>query len=368
VAFNRRMITLARDAVGLTQSSLAHQIGISQGLISKIENGLEEPAKDLLDRIGQACGVPASFFEQQDEILGDGLIDYYHKKRLTLPAKPLKKANALANLHRLEALRLLRTLEFAEAADFPVFLADEHQSVEVIAQLVRATWRVPPGPLPNLIALIEATGVPIFVVDLGHEKLSAISMPGISGRHVIILNGSLPPSAQRFALAHELGHLVMHGGTASDDMEREADLFAAALLMPADQIRTQLRGLQFKALGALKAQWRVSLAALIRRAHDLHCISDRQYKTFNIGLNRLPGGRKREPGEFEAERPRLIKHLFHHYRTELDYSIEDLRTLMVVTDERLRTEYLDEPVRKLRSVNLSRVVHDVSLHAGIYEH
>lgn len=368
MAFNPRMVTLARDAIGLTQSSLAHQVGVSQGLISKIENGLEEPTKELLERIGEECGVPVLFFEQQDEILGDGLIDYYHKKRLTLPAKPLKKANALANMHRLEALRLLRTLDLTETAPFPVFPVDEHQSVEVIAQLVRATWRIPAGPLPNLIALIEATGVPIFVVDLGHEKLSAISMPGISGRHVIILNGSLPPSAQRFALAHELSHLVMHGGTASEDMEAEADSFASALLMPADQIKIQLRGLRFKELGALKAQWRVSLAALIRRAHDLDCISDRQYKTFNIQLNQLPGGRKREPGEFEAERPRLTKHLLDHYRTELGYSMKDLQTLMVVSDERLRTQYLGEPVRKLRPLNVNRAVHGVPLHAEAHEH
>ena len=58
----------------------------------------------------------------------------------------------------------------------------------------------------------------------------------------------------------------MHCGTASEDMEHDADAFAAALLMPADDINPELRGLRFRDLGALKARWRVSLAALIRQS------------------------------------------------------------------------------------------------------
>lgn len=364
MSINPRMLTLAREAAGITQSALAYQVGISQGLISKIEHGLEDPQPPVAERLAVACDVPVEFFEQQDEVLGEGLVDIFHKKRLTLPAKPLKKANALANMRRLEAVRLLRTVEFSERANFPVFAVDEYGSTAEIAEMVRATWRVGPGPLPDLIALIEATGVPIFQVSLGHEKLSAISMPGVSGRHVVILNSDLPASAQRFALAHELGHLVMHGGAASVDMEREADEFASALLMPEAQIRSQLRGLRFNSLGTLKMQWRVSLAALIRRAHSLGCISDRQYRTFNIELNKLPGGRKREPGEFEPERPRLIKYLLDYFQDELQYSNEDLRRVLVVTEGKLRRDYLGEIPRVLRAIDNARSLHSVPLRTG----
>lgn len=360
MTFNPKMVTLAREAAGLTQHSLAHEAGVSQAFISKIEHGLEIPNDSVLERMSMACDVPIQFFRQDEEIIGESLVDFFHKKRLTLPAKPLRKANALANVSRIEALRLLRTLEFPDARPFPAFSIDDY-SPEEATQAVRATWRVPPGPLPNLVALIEAAATPVFAVDLGHEKLSAISMPGIAGSHIIILNSQLSASGQRFALAHELGHLTMHCGTASEDMERDADDFAAALLMPADDIRPELRGIRFRDLGALKARWRVSLAALIRQSHRSGAISDRQYRTFNIQLNSLPGGRKHEPGEFDPEQPRLMRHILEHYRQEIGYSTDELLSAMVVTRKRFDELYLGAPQRRLRAVNTQAKTHSISL-------
>jgi Zn-dependent peptidase ImmA (M78 family) len=209
--------------------------------------------------------------------------------------------------------------------------------------------------------LAEAAAVPVLTFDLGHEKHSAISMPGIAGRHVIVLNSQLPPSAQRFALAHEVGHLVQHSGAASEDMERDADAFAAELLMPAEDIRPELRGVRFRDLGTLKARWRVSLAALIRQGHHLGCISDRQYRTFNIELNKLPGGRKREPGEFDPEQPRLMRHIISHYQSEVGYSVDELLRAMVITRERLDEYYLGAPQRRLRPVGAQGRLHSISL-------
>ena len=360
MTFKPQMMTLAREAAGLTQDALAHQAGISQTLVSKIEHGLEVPSTGVLERMSRACGVPPEFFDQSGEVLGDSIIDFFHKKRLTLPAKPLKKANALANISRLEVLRLMRTLEFSDVRPFPTFSIDEYPP-EVAAQAVRATWRVPPGPLPNLIALAEAAAVPVLTVNLGHVKLSAISMPGVADRHVIVLNSQLPASAQRYALAHEIGHLVQHSGSASADMERDADAFAAALLMPADDIRSDLRGLRFKDLGALKPRWRVSLAALIRQAHRLGAISDRQYRTFNIELNKLPGGRKHEPGEFDPEQPRLMRHIIDHYQQEVGYSADEILKVMVVTRERFDEFYLGVAQRRLRPVDTPGKLHSISM-------
>jgi Zn-dependent peptidase ImmA (M78 family) len=189
-------------------------------------------------------------------------------------------------------------------------------------------------------------------------------MPGASGSYLIILNSMLPPSAQRYALAHELGHLVMHNGTATADMERDADEFAAALLMPADDIRPELRGIRFRDLGPLKPRWRVSLAALIRQAHRLGHISDRQYRTFNMELNRLPGGRKREPGEFEPEHPRLMRHILAHYNRELGYSRNDLLNLLVMTPEQHEAIYQDKTTRRLRAVSSSRTLYPVTTPGG----
>jgi Zn-dependent peptidase ImmA (M78 family)/transcriptional regulator with XRE-family HTH domain len=343
------MATLAREAAGLTQQSLAIEAGVSQAFVSKIEHGLETPGDRILERMARACDVPLQFFYQDDAILGESIFDFFHKKLLTLPAKPLRRANALANISRMEALRLLQGVEFTVVRPFPNFSIDDY-TPEDAAQGVRATWRVSPGPLPNLIALIEATATPVYVADLMHEKLAAVSMPGVADSHVILLNTQLAASAQRFALAHELGHLTMHCGTASKDMERDADVFAAELLMPAQDIRRELHGVRFRDLGMLKARWRVSLAALTRQAHHLGKISDRQYRTFNIQLNGLPGGRKHEPGEFDPEQPRLMRHVLEHYQQEVGYTNDDILEAMVATRRRLNECYLGVTERRLRAV------------------
>src|ERR1700742_4884805 len=104
------MVTLAREAAGRSQSAVAHRVGISQAALSKIEHGFDSPNDAVLDALARACGVPRSFFAQRDEILGESVVDFYHRKRLTLPAKPLKQAHAIVNIVRLETLRLARNL------------------------------------------------------------------------------------------------------------------------------------------------------------------------------------------------------------------------------------------------------------------
>ncbi len=339
--FVPRMLTLAKAHAGLTQAAIAHHAGVSQSLTSKIENGLEDPSADFLVKAAEICGVPVEFFQQDDPVLGEGLVDLFHKKRLTLPAKALHRANGIANVMRLEVLRLARTLDITDRAPFPNFPIDEQESPEEVAALVRASWRLRSGPVPNLVEVVENTGTPVLSADLGHEKLFAISLPGAgASTHLIILNSRLPASAQRFALAHEVGHLVMHEGVASENMEKEAQDFAAALLMPASDIAKHLRAVRFRDLGPLKAVWRVSLGALIYRAHSLGQITDRHYRTLNMELNRLPHGRKREPGEFSAETPTLVRRMISHYQENLGYSMAEIARLAVAEPAQFEERYL----------------------------
>jgi Zn-dependent peptidase ImmA (M78 family)/transcriptional regulator with XRE-family HTH domain len=350
--FNPQMLILARKACGKTQAALATEAGISQAFLSKIENGIEpKPADHLVSRFADGCGVPESFFAQRTQPLGEGMIDFFHRKRLTLPAKPLERAQANANMIRLELGNLMRTIAVTDVAPFPAVPAGEEMTPEDAAALTRAVWRVPQGPLPDLVGLIEAAGIPVVSTSLGHDKLSAISMPTESGSYIIILNSDLPASSSRFTLAHELGHLVMHFvNPPSLDIEEQADRFASALLMPAPEIAKDLRALRFSDLGGLKQKWRVSLAALIRTAHSTGNLSDRQYRTFNIKLNGLPGGRRSEPGEFAAETPRFVKHIIDHYTNELKYSRDEVWVIMHTLPARARAIYLGDRRRILKGV------------------
>jgi len=102
--------------------------------------------------------------------------------------------------------------------------------------------------------LAELEGIQVDCTDLGHE-VSGLLLKREEGA-VIGVNGRDPPTRQRFTIAHELGHHVLHGnrelfvdknyivhfrdGNSSggvDPLEVEANHFAAELLMPSERVQ-----------------------------------------------------------------------------------------------------------------------------------
>lgn len=351
------MLTLVREAAGLTQLALAPRVGVSQAYISQVEHGFKSPADEFLDRLCEEFETPRSFFEDSSRILGDSLVEFFHKKRLTLPVKPLRQAHAIVNIARLEVDRLLRGVELTQHQILPSLSLDEYQTPQNAAAVVRAVWRVPQGPLPNLTAYVESMGIPVIRANLVHRKLSAISVPLEGGSHLIFVNDMLAPSDQRFAVAHEIAHLTLHGSVVDvGELEREADEFAGALLLPAPVVTQELRRLEFRSLGQLKARWRVPMKALIYRARQLDAIDDSRATSLYKQLSASAGSTRREPGEFESEEPRLLRAVIDNFHGQLDYSLEDIATVMKSSVTRLRRFYLGEdPLPKLRLVRDGRL-------------
>jgi len=100
---------------------------------------------------------------------------------------------------------------------------------------------------------------------------------------------------------------------------------------------------RFQDLGRLKPVWRVSLAALVRTSFTLGLLTDRQYRTWNMKLNQLPGGRKHEPGEFEAEEPQLIKDVMAHFHNDPGYSDRDISQAMASSEDSIGEVFFGKP-------------------------
>jgi Zn-dependent peptidase ImmA (M78 family) len=106
-------------------------------------------------------------------------------------------------------------------------------------------------PLPDVLALVEqGHGVPVGVLALE---------PGIAGAYfrrprgaLILLNGADAAARLRFTLAHELGHHVLEHEQSVDtqaaldrpvrEVERQANAFAAELLVPVAAVLAFLEG------------------------------------------------------------------------------------------------------------------------------
>jgi Zn-dependent peptidase ImmA (M78 family) len=113
-----------------------------------------------------------------------------------------------------------------------------------------------------------------------------------------------------FDAAHECGHLGMHIGleAGTPELEQQADRFASAFLMPRVGFLREFprtRHFDWEQLVRLKARWRVSLGAMIRRAYDLQLIDAAQYQR-GFRYLRWKGWDKGEPGEGDAEEPTMI--------------------------------------------------------------
>ena len=98
---------------------------------------------------------------------------------------------------------------------------------------------------------------------------------------------------------HEIGHIIMHQ-MPSDEMEAQSDRFAAEFLMPASEIKSDLRQLRLQQLPALKTIWKVSMAAVVKRAFDLGQITERQYRYLFTELS-MQGWRTKEPIQIPVE-------------------------------------------------------------------
>jgi Zn-dependent peptidase ImmA (M78 family) len=112
---------------------------------------------------------------------------------------------------------------------------------------------------------------------------------------VFVINTDAPADRQRFTQAHELGHIAC--APALDlDAEEMAQAFASELLAPAAQVRSDLQASPITParLLLLKARWRISAAALLRRALDLGVITDSRYRTLNTQTSAL-GWKTAEP-------------------------------------------------------------------------
>jgi Zn-dependent peptidase ImmA (M78 family)/transcriptional regulator with XRE-family HTH domain len=358
------MLVLAREARGLTQAELSAASSIAQGTLSKYETGLLEIPEIAVWQLSRVLGFPPSFFEQNERPYG--FPPYHYRKRKKLSAKTLGRIVADMNIRRMHIKTLSLSFPYRSNGFIPEIDRDEYHGrgskrldIEDVARSLREQWMLPAGPIPNMVELLEESGAILIPCDFGTDLLDAMSQR-IDGMPVLIfINVNAPADRLRLTLAHELGHMVLHTTTLRDDdaMEEEADQFAGAFLLPADEVRPQLRRFDLRQLANMKMYWRVSMAAIAVRADRLNLITPYQKKSFWMEMGRL-GYRKREPNEPPKEYPKLLKQMVAFHKNKLGYSTQEMAKLLHLTEGEFQKMYPLEtpeggaPRRHLRLVQM----------------
>jgi len=321
----------------MSAKALAESVGKSGAWISNLERGTKEVPEDAAHAFAEVLDVPVGFILRGHLEREAGVLHFRHKKRT--PAAQRARVDARTVL--VELLVNEMETEFEELYR-PAFPDDEPlpgapgdpgrmNLIDRAAQSLRSEWGMGEGPIPDLIKLVEVRGCWVIELPPEDRAVDAFSWWG-DGHGFIALNpvpldGSdqLPnadtprnPYRERFNVAHELGHLLLHPDLDEDavgtrDVENEAHRFAASFLVPARQwMATSPRSLHWRDYRSHAHRWGVSVSVLLRRNYDLGIFDEPRYRSSMIRLS-SEIGRKRE-GLHLPPRPhetpgRLIAHL-----------------------------------------------------------
>lgn len=288
--FNYSRVDLARRRRGCAKGALAKAVGISPRNLTEYEKGHQEPTPETVDRFASALSFPKEFFFGPD---------------LEEPTEEGASFRALSSLKARDRGMALGSgaLAFAladwieEHFDLPTPDIPQQPGVdpETAAQAVRAAWGLGERRIPNMVHLLEAHGVRVFSLSEDARAVDAFSEWRGSVPYVF-LNTKKTAEHSRMDAAHELGHLTLHahGGPRGRQAESEAQAFGSAFLMPAGSVLADApRGGRLPQLIRAKARWNVSAAGLAVRMHRLGLLSDWQYRSVFMELNR--NGRANEP-------------------------------------------------------------------------
>jgi Zn-dependent peptidase ImmA (M78 family) len=185
--------------------------------------------------------------------------------------------------------------------------------IEQAAELCRHHWGLGLGPINNMVRVAERAGAIVTTFSSVSAEIDALSYA--LKRPIIVRNDAKPSACrQRFDIAHEVGHFVLHQGiqTGSRITESQANRFASAFLIPRSMMAAHWpkpKGSRLDWLGmkAFKLTWKVSKAAMLYRAHQLDLIDDIQYKSGVITLRRTgEATSEREDREIALEQPSMV--------------------------------------------------------------
>jgi len=133
------------------------------------------------------------------------------------------------------------------------------------------------SPPVMLSPLLELFSIELYYDEFREVDGIAMKSPRLS---IIVVNKNLPLTRQRFTIAHEFGHIILpHKGDyyvcypgKNKAMERDANRFAAELLMPKPMVSTLWQKFSTnpqKRIEAVAGILKVSRAALRARIREL---------------------------------------------------------------------------------------------------
>ena len=313
-----------RREIGLSQTELAERCGLTRGSIANIESGRQRPTLHTLSDIAGALEVdmlsllssPEGKAGDEEEAAGGAGFAGGLASGAGAAAGATASAGAgslaggvgtvvglasgvggavagavLAGVATRALIRMIRSSSSEDAGESSPIPTEELEK-KAGDLLQEAGMAQAPVPVDEVARHL---GIQVDEADLGEECSGMLVRE--EDYAVIGVNVNHHEHRKRFTIAHEIAHYMLHGGEAYIDRplhidlraadagsgtqqeETEANQFAAALLMPADQVRAAVAEQPFDPaqddeLPNLAQRFKVSPQAMTTRLIHLGLISD----------------------------------------------------------------------------------------------
>jgi Zn-dependent peptidase ImmA (M78 family)/transcriptional regulator with XRE-family HTH domain len=316
----------ARQAIGLSRSEAATQLGVTDGLLEAIEKGEEYPNSYLFNAMITVYKQPESTL-----LLAKPPDTAELPQDYRTPAGRRKKLSPETRLIIREAQELQRYVsELAE--DDPALIkrfelpkATLSNSAANLAKTERARlgvslstqlkWR-PLESFNRWRNWLQDKGIIVLLKRMPWDECRGFSLLDTTLIPTIVVNSEDVVSARTFTLFHEYAHLMLrHSGvcTLAPDVtvEQWCNVFSASFLLPADELTSYIKHTYAEAgpnynwpiprLTRLAGRYRVSRAVMALRLQKLGLATPNYFESHYAELNAFD--RRPKP----KEPPHIIK-------------------------------------------------------------
>jgi len=317
--FNGDRLKNARLYRSLTVEELAENIGVSKQMVSQYEVEKTLPSFEKLLSIADSLGFPYNYFLQPDNFKITTGSTYFRSLLKTHKKYRVSQTIKMEHLARIYSI-------LKEYIEFPMLnlpALDEHITPKGAAQKLRSFWDLGKRPISDIISILEENGIIVTMFATPTDDIDAFShYVSINNDDIYLIalsNNKDTAARTHFDVAHELGHVLLHGWSESvealtreqfKEKEKEANEFAAEFLLPEETFKRDASKYPNKLdyYVELKRKWKVSIAAMIYKACDLELISQYQYQYLWKIINKK-GWRINEPLDniLKTQEPSLLK-------------------------------------------------------------
>ena len=270
----------AKD-LGTVQRALAREVGVSASELSKYEHDLKTPSDSRLWKLSEDLGVRCEFFHR-GKILDFNRTEHGNRSRWKVPKRTEYRImwHAIDQLERWTILERITPSSWTIRPSLPEDLSTSVRrisDIEAVGLRLRKLWNLGLDSIANVAHTLESNGIKVVTAKVTDNCFDGLC--GMAGDQPLIVVGTdWPGDRQRFPLAHELCHLVLHECMSSEiDEELACNRIAGSFLVPKLKVKEALgdqrRSLSIYELYLQKHEYGLSIAGWAHRASDLGILS-----------------------------------------------------------------------------------------------